>query len=205
MTSNNKAIARFVLWFLLVYSLLMAPWPGLQNTYRTAYVGAGQFVFQTLTSPDTIRFKAPDVVEREVDTVVLVTHRGAAGWLTLGINSRQGAYLPTVVLASLILATPVPWSRRGASLLLGLVLVHLFIAVRLTIVVLSGYYLMLGPNAGTETSLWTKVVLAGVKFAATGQGLGYIVPTIIWVLVAIPREQLNRILSKRPLKRPGIL
>lgn len=197
MMLRNKAIAGFVLWFLLVYGLLMAPWPGLQNAYRAAYLDAGQFVFQTLTSPDTIRFKAPDVVEGEVDTVVLVRYREAGVWITLGINSRQGAYLPTVVLASLILATPVPWSRRGVSLLLGLVLVHLFIVVRLTIVVLSAYFFMWGLNTGADASLWTKVFVAGVKFAATGQGLGYIVPTIIWVLVAIPREQLNRILSER--------
>ncbi|MGB2987193.1 MAG: hypothetical protein WBE26_15090 [Phycisphaerae bacterium] len=124
--------------------------------------------------------------------------REAGGWITLGINSRQGAYLPTVVLASLILATPVPWSRRGVSLLLGLVLVHFFIVVRLTIVVLSAYFFMRGPNTGADASLfWTKVFVAGVKFAATGQGLGYIVPTIIWVLVAIPRAHLKQVLSER--------
>ncbi len=197
MTPRNKAIGGFALWFLLVYSLLMAPWPGLQNAYRTAYVSAGQFLFQTLTSPDTIRFEAPDVVQAEVDTVVFVRYRETGGWITLGINSRQGAYLPTVVLVSLILATPVPWSRRVVSVLWGLALVHLFIVVRLTIVVLSAYYWMRGPNTGADTSLWTKVFVAGVKFAATGQGLGYIVPTIIWVLVAIPREYLKQILSGR--------
>ena len=197
MTSLNKVIAGFVLWFLLVYSLLMAPWPELQNAYRAAYMGAGQFLFQTLMSPDTIRFEAPDTVEREVDTVVFVRYRETGGWITLGINSRQGAYLPTVVLASLILATPVPWSRRGVSVLWGLVLIHLFIVVRLTIVVLSAYFWMRGPNTGADASLWTKVFVAGVKFAATGQGLGYIVPTIIWLLVAVPREHLRQILSER--------
>jgi len=195
-TLANRTIARSILLFLVFYGLMMAPWPGVRQVYRAGYISVGRFVFQTL-APRTVQFEAVDNASGEdPDTIVLVRHRQEAGWVRWGLNTRQAAYLPSVVLVSLILATPAGRSRRGVNLLWGLLLVHAFIAVRLVIVVLSARSWPLEADAAADVSFWTEAFQTAVKCFVAGQGLGYIVPIVIWAVVAGRHAHADSILSR---------
>lgn len=195
---RGKQIVWFFVRFLIVYGLLMAPWPGLQVAYRKLLTTGGDFVFGSSGFPEGKRFHAVDD-KGEADTKIFVRHRRVSGLVSMNINSRQVGYLPTVVLTSLILATPILLWRRVRAFFWGFLLVNGFVVCRLAIMLL--YSANKDLTVSAQPTVWAKTVAAGVLFVGVGQPLSYIVPILIWVLIALRRDDLAMILpGYRPRK-----
>ncbi len=192
---RNKPIAGFLIRFVLVYAVLMAPWPGVKSVYQSAFSSGWSFVFGTITSPETVRLAPLESADRMADTTLFVRHRHVPGIVNMTINCRQTAYLPTAVAMALLLATPIPWPRRVKALCWGLALVHLFIGLRLVVMLLYGAYRDVSPPDYADPGIWVKTVAATVLFVGTGQALSYIGPIFIWLVVALRRDDLTRILQ----------
>lgn len=216
--------ARYLFGFLAVYLALMWPWSGWDHTYRDALVGvANRIVTQPLPAagpscelckstgwrttaagripcpPQFHRRVVQPVDDRgkSVDTVlqILVDVRGAPQWLEIGISSRQVGYLPTVVLFALIVATPIALTRRLRSLGLGMVLIHVFIALRIGVMLFWGSHRDWTAVVTGEAGAWAKTIEAGVKFFGVGQPMGYIAPVVLWVFVSFRREDVASLLG----------
>jgi hypothetical protein len=106
------------------------------------------------------------------------------------LDTRSIGWVPTALTMALILATPIPWRRRGAALAGGLVLVHCFILFSLqawiwdnssdvSLMRLSGF--------------WQEVA-GELDYALINQlGASFSVPVVIWILVTFRRQDAGKI------------
>jgi len=90
-------------------------------------------------------------------------------------------------LMALILATPLPWSRRGQALLWGLLLVNLFVGVRLWLRITDAYCdpNMLGLYSISQ--FWRSVLHGVMLVVSMAPAMTYIAPLTIWMVVMFRR------------------
>lgn len=140
-----RALAGFAGRLLLVYGVLVAPWPGLPEAYARAYCAAATALGSALPLASELSMHplsalppshrdalelAPGRRAEEYDAYIAV--RGRAGKPRLyPWSTRYFPYLATAALVALVVATPLPWRRRAGALALGLALVHLLLAAQL--------------------------------------------------------------------------
>lgn len=106
-------------------------------------------------------------------------------------SSRHLAYMPAVTLIALVLATPIPWRRKPAALLIGLTLIAVFVVVRLAVVLIDGF-------RGDEPHclfqlqpLWAGLFDLGARIVAVEPATTYLAPLLIWLVVTVRREDLT--------------
>jgi hypothetical protein len=121
------------------------------------------------------------------DTLMVLTNRRMPGSIgRLRASSRLG-YWPAAMLIALVIATPLPWSRRGWGLLWGLLLIHAFIVLRVTLFLAgSGYadsgkpWALFHPGA-----LGLRVLRGAEHLLVDNPTVSFVVPVVIWFLVAL--------------------
>ncbi len=191
----RKLIAVFFLKLLVVYGLLMAPWPGLQDAYRRFFHITAQTTFGSFGSQGTVEFRPiyDDDTEGN-DLGAILEKKGVKGVAAIAMRTRFVGYISTAVIIALVLATPIPWRRRARALLLGLVLVHLFIAVKLVFWLLDGYTEPGHPLALYAPSPFWKSVIHETNLELTlAPATSYIVPVFIWIVATFTRKELARL------------
>lgn len=196
-TPRSRTTLRCFLFFLLVYGALMAVWPGVCGVYAAGFRAGAEAIFGTLGSHGTVRFRALPEPEGADDTKMFVKPDRSQEWTWMKFSSRHVGYLSTAVLAGLILATPLPWSRRAWALLAGMVLLHVFVAMRIAILIVCALRVDTSGRLGLSDSFWDRMLRAGVNCISTGQAISYIVPILIWILVSLRREDLDMVLRGR--------
>jgi hypothetical protein len=191
---NKRSYASawwFALRFIVIFGLLIAPWPGLNQAYSRYFQSFGQWSFDaTGDSGRKVIFAPASGEVPELDTRVtlentaLASSSGQVEGRRTGLNTRSIGWVPTALTIALVLATPIPWGRRLGALAAGLVLIHLFIYVSL----LSWVW-----NESTELSLLSlsnfwKQALDELNYELMNQlGISFSVPVVIWVIVAFRR------------------
>jgi len=208
----RRVILRFTCLLVVFYVLLMIPWPGWERTYGGIFRSFGDVVFRRFWfwSDGYVRFldhrslflkedidnatpgklKADFKVERPndvQDTLMLTMNRRVAGTFgQLSISSRIVGYWPTAWLIALILAKPMPWPRRGWALLWGLLLIHMFIAFRLSLSLAIDRF-----GADRAYSLfhlspfWKDVLVRAETVFVVNPTVSFVVPTFIWLIVSV--------------------
>ncbi len=211
-----KAVLRFVSLLAVVYSLLAFPArlsPTWEHAYASVFRSGGNMFFsrfwfwpqarvkfldlrsETLLSevnaaiPGQLppEFELPRPTQ-DMDTLLVLLNRNAPG--SVGMHSTGSnvmGYVPTAVLVSLILVTPLAWSRRGWMIAWGLVAVHGLIAVRLTAVVLfHGFaeagqrYALFHPGSFFK-SVWERAD----DVLADNPTFAYVAPVCLWLAILL--------------------
>lgn len=72
------------------------------------------------------------------------------------------------------------------SLLWGVLLIHIFIGLRLVILIAYGMSLNESGATALPDSLWHKALASGILSVSVGQGPTYIVAVVIWASLALP-------------------
>ncbi len=207
-----KHLGRFCLAAIVLCAVLMARWPGLEHGYAYLFRAGGNLLFSKtfwFWSNGRVHFidlYAPDqaaAIERAVgvpvgegftpakaegvkDTLLILINRRLGESEGMRTSSRLVGYMPTAIIVVLVLATPLPLRRRGWALLWGLVLVQLFIAFRLTLLLLDG-----GFAAGGDVTLfhpgpfWRGALSNARKIVCNDPTLSWLFPVFIWFLVAL--------------------
>lgn len=201
-----KTISLFVLRIVVIYSLLMIPWPGLTQAYHSLYCKAGNAMFYRFGDSCRVTFSPLEQRTSGKDTELLldIRHpkRGRAGG-KLKIDAMYLGYKPTIFLMALILATPIPWSRRWRSLVWGLVMVNAFIAFRVWIQLMAT---LSNPKALSlyELPTWVYAILSGTaRVLLQSPATSYIVPVFIWGLVAIRFDDISKIFPAMKKRLPN--
>ena len=145
------------------------------------------------------------VAERAVgvkDTLMVLWNDSTPGSFGgLKTSSRMMGYAPTVVIIALFLATPTTWQRRGWGLLWGLLLVHLFIAVRLSLTIAKDGFAAEKAYALFRPSEFWFGVLKRVETVVVDNPTAYLaVCVIIWLLICFVNGSLS---AFRPQPGPG--
>jgi hypothetical protein len=199
-----KGIIRFFCLFLLVFGLLMAPWPRLGRAYTRFYSTSAAFLFGSFGSKGIVRFEP--LSDSEYDLNVSLYNRarpgpdgGIAGIQTRH-NSRLAGYIYVAFLTALILATPIPWRRKGWALFWGIILIHGLVASKLALRILYAFnnkplsMFALNPFCKRVLSITHQAFAVNVTF-------GFIVCVFIWILVSFRRRDWVKIVSKRRIHR----
>jgi hypothetical protein len=168
-------ILWFLLRFLVVFGVLVAPWPGWNGLYAQYFQSLGQVAFSLGDANRVVDFKPATGQYPGLDTQVTLGNRaladssGKALVQRAEIDSRSIGWVPTALTLGL-----------G-----GWVLVHLFIFFTLQAWVW---------NNSSDVSLlalpafWQRVV-GELNYALLNQiGASFSVPVIIWILVTFRRQ-----------------
>jgi hypothetical protein len=191
-----RTIVVFLCSFVLVYGLLILPWPGWNRGYSRYLQALGRTVFVGNGDRRILRFSSGTGLPGSLDTRItlanrdLLDHTGSGSARILQLDARGIGWVPTALLVALILATPIPWRRRGWALFWGLLSVHVFILFSL------GIYIW---DESTELSLvaltpfWKTVADGLEETLITQLGASFVVPALIWILVTFSRQDLDRL------------
>ena len=195
-----KGIVRFICLFVLFFGLFMIPWPTLGRAYTRVYSASAALLFGSFGSTGIVRFEPSSDCQYELYiTLYNQARKGSDGGIAriqTCHNSRHAGYAYLSFLAALILATPIPFRRKGWALLCGAILIHGLIALQLWLRILHTFaheplsMLALSPLCKHVLSVTHKAFAVNVTF-------GFILCFFIWVLVAFRRGEWNRIAKPR--------
>lgn len=177
-----RRIAGFLLGFALVYGLLVLAWPLVRGAYRAFYCELGNVLFDG--GEAAARFHAQEGAEGLDVEIVLTKTTPPVVRARMKNDSRLVGYMPTVCLVAFVLASPIGWKRRRRALLLGLLLVHAFVALRMAIPIVREFS---QPNALQVYHLggfrhWLLGVVNRAFLSAPASF--FVVPTFLWIAVA---------------------
>lgn len=187
---NNVLLARF--WI----------WPN------------GQVVFMDLDAPDLkaqIQAQLPrplppqweppgrDHISKKETLMVLKDRRvpGAIGLLRT--SAEHLGYWPTAMFLALLIAKPLQWQRKGWALLWGMLLIHLFIAWRLSLTIAENGFALKEKqyHLFTLSDAWMARLSDAVDVFVHNPTVGFMVATVIWFLVAFTKEDWARLRALR--------
>jgi hypothetical protein len=99
------------------------------------------------------------------------------------LDTLRVGYVPTALLAALIAATPIAWSRKWKLLAAGLLAVHAFVLLRFEITALYGFNLaeLDGQRLLALTPAGTGLLAGTAKVVSDDYHLGFVVPIVIWL------------------------
>lgn len=183
---SSRRIAGFFARLAIIYGLFVIPWPGIKTGYAAFFRVSGTFFFESLIPGGSVRFEpAPNPTGR-FDTVILCVNKRTGAEAEADASSRNSGYLQTALLISLVLATPLPWSRRVWALLWGLLLVNVAMACTTLVLLLRifssrGFLLELTP-------FWDKILEVAFGLAMTDAVTLWPVSVLTWIVVSFRRS-----------------
>ncbi len=99
----------------------------------------------------------------------------------LGVNSHLQGYLPTALLLSLFIATPINWKRRLKALGIGILTLHTFIAALLWVVIV-GYTETNGIGIYRFGDTMKGIIVWIMQITLVNQiGISFMVPLLFWM------------------------
>jgi hypothetical protein len=184
---RHNPIAMFLGRVALIYVILAIPWPGANKAYGLYFRALGRLAFSADDGRRELSFEAAgENSPRPNDTRIVIVNKalihpdGSGPVRNLDVSF---GWQSTALLLALILATPIPWLRRGWALLWGLLGIHGFIVMFLGFCIWSESAEI---SLVTLTPFWKGAVNSG-KEALVGQA-NLAVPVLIWILVTFRRE-----------------
>ncbi len=191
-----KLIGGFFGRFLAVFVLLMIPWPGVGEAYGAFFRAGGNLLFSSFGTGGLVRFLPLEESDGVHDHVVHAENLQTGMAVGVRGRSRITGYQPTAYVIALIVATPLPWSRRLKALAWGLLLVNAYVAVRMLLLLLvtfsSDALGLFSPGAVMRTVLGFSEWVVVRSF-----GGSFVVPLGIWALAMFRRGDWSRIFGAR--------
>lgn len=127
---RNKTLWLFLLKAALLYGLLSAPVPAFDKAYGDFYRGLAKKVFGKFRETGFVIFsemKDPAMTHTNLGNYKVPKPDGSFDTAAIDINTRILGYLPTILLISLVIASPVGFRRKMIALALGIFLTMLLI------------------------------------------------------------------------------
>jgi hypothetical protein len=188
-----KLVGKALVLFITTFVLLAIPWQPVRTAYAKAYQATGNAVFATFGESGRVEFKPVEKEGKKGDTAIKLHNRRTGAFGYIYTNSRFMGYVPTALLISLIVATPVPWRQRGRALILGFVAVNAFVLFRLALALLQNFTSASEIGMYRPGPFWSTVLGAAYAlFVVTAAG-AFVVPVLIWALVTFRRADWRRI------------
>ena len=175
-------IVWFFVRFMAIFVVLTVPWPGLPRAYAPLYRAGANAVFAHFGFDGMVEVRAVANGDPDRDTeFVLRNVRTQSKYVFAGTTLK--GYQPTAYILALILATPIPWSRRWRAAFWGLALVTVYACTRLCVFLL---FVFSGDNALALFSLGpvARHALDFVYWVVVESSAGWLlVPLPIWVFL----------------------
>ncbi|MCP3981584.1 MAG: hypothetical protein GY716_19975 [bacterium] len=189
-------------------ALLMAPWPPVERVYARMFASGGDLALRVLGGRSGLLGSSAGVA-LVADTSGRMGHDVRVGLVNLDrgipdglgrkrLSSRHLAYMPAVTLLALVLATPLGWRRRARACLFGLLWVHVFVALRFTLFLLDAFNGVENHCLFYLINPWHGLLDLAANVLAKVPATTYVVPLVIWALVAVDRDVVERLTGSVP-------
>ncbi len=159
---RSKTLMLFLVKALIIYGFLSVPLTFYDATYGSFYRKVAGVFFSKFRETGFVKFKEwkePSTTHVNLGNYALVRPDGTSRTGFVDINTRYLGYIPTILLISLVLASPVPWKRKLIALISGLILVMLLLMFKQWIALLQlseeSPFLQLTNFTGTSKSILT--------------------------------------------------
>jgi hypothetical protein len=189
----SKPVVRFLARFVVIYGILLLPFPFWNDAYGSYFRALGTAVFSRDTGSRVVRFDPHELnhgfshlgTRMTLANRDAVDHQGKTRAKTVELDTRSIGWVPTALTGALILATPISWMRRGWALLGGMLLVHLFILFSL-----QSWIWDESPSVSLMTlSPFWKARADDLEYTLMAQlGASFSVPLLIWIVVTFRRR-----------------
>ena len=193
-----KNILFFALRFMVIYGVLITPWPGMKSVYASYFGTLGTLVFAQNDGPRQIQFQPRDdhnhVWPKNFDTEIILANRdlpdsqGKPKAFMLTVDAWQMGWTPTVFLVSLILATPIPWRRQLRAILWGMLWIHGFIFWTVGIFIWNESTRL---SLVTLTPFWKEIANHVEELALNPVGPSFFAAALVFILVTFRRQDLT--------------
>jgi hypothetical protein len=123
---RKKTILFFILKLVLYCVILAAPISFYDEIYGKFFRSCGKTLFEHFRGDGFVLFaegKTKEITEVVIGNYNVRNPDNTAKAFQFEVNTRYLGYLPTILLISLILASPVSWRRRLIALMIGIILV----------------------------------------------------------------------------------
>jgi hypothetical protein len=184
------SVRRFLIRLLVLYALLVIPWPGVRTAYLTAFRGVGNLLRDHVHPSVSVSFVQPGEGDegiagrRDWNTDIRVVRRATGASGVMSYETQHG-YLATALTIALVLATPLPRRRKLTAMAWALVLISLFVAARVYLGIL--FILCSGqpvapfhPAPGLQ-----KLLVLSVQALLGSPESTFIVPVFVWCIAAV--------------------
>ena len=198
---SGRPIVRFVLLTLTYFFLAALLIP--RGSYAPRFQAAATLMFQLVPSDLTAKLSPVNEPGSLNDTRLHVGRQSGRFPGGMSFEARRHGFVPTALLVSLILATPVPWRRRGSALAIGLVAIHGFLALRLWVTALLGLSVvrMDGQRLLPLSRFLTDAVALVDKLLSDDLHITFVVPVLVWLLVTVRPDDLSALTASVGGKR----
>jgi len=196
---QRNVILKFIIsaGFIYAFFILIA-FAGGEKYYQSKFSSMNESLISKVLKIDSVEFRQNDKADKKIfDTKVLIINKQSVlnakrslikagktsapitvNWITF--HSLRFAYLPTIIVLSLILATPfVTYRRRIWCMILGFTIINLFLIFKL--------YLWILQNSSIFESMsifWQKSINFFVHTMVEDMPMRIIIPVFIWLLVS---------------------
>lgn len=159
-------------------------------------------IFSSFGGDRIVKFEAFDDPNRQFDSKMLVGTKSLGYKSRMPFESIRQGYLPTALFLALVLATPLPWRRKWLGLLIGLLLVHLFIVLRVFFPVVEGFTrLLVGDKPVLDLPpFWNACVRRGAHLISADLITAYLIPVLIWAALLLNVRDASRMLQPEAAK-----
>jgi hypothetical protein len=202
-----KPIIKFLLIFTLSYIGLLWIALSLEDAYAQGYRSVGRLLYENYGSEGYLQFFPEEdkssgyklnnkiVLFNKLQIVNArqsgqATIRGAE----LFVSSWYNGLLPSIIFASLLFASPIPWKRLFIALPIGLLLLHFFLFFKLYIAIahefLQQEWLAISPGKPGMIRVLYEVFVANIETTI-------ITPVFIWIIVAFRKKDWETIVNTR--------
>ena len=186
---NTKALAGFLGRFLVFFTVLLLLWSVVGDAYGVMYRQGMTSIYSGFFPGGEVKLDRLEDDGSGYDSDVVLTNVKKGLSFGRRVNSRQQGYIPTVYVVSLILATPIPWSRRLKLAMWGLLIVSLYVPLRLLPALIMSFahpdfgIFALGPTSEAIVRFLTNTV--HINFAGH-----FVLPIPIWFLLCFRRADI---------------
>jgi hypothetical protein len=186
---QRKSIALFFCRFVLLYLVLVIPWPGWERIYGNGFRAVGRILFASKSGLRELTFGPLGQAPHPWYTRIVIVNRnmihadGSGPVRNFDLDALAFGWKPAALLLALVVATPISWRRRGWALLWGLLAIHAIILLFL------GFSIW---NESTEVSLvvlspfWKQTADAIKDFVLSQYSV--VMPLVAWILVTFRME-----------------
>ena len=209
-----KIALRFFAIFSIVYAVLIIPQMNIGEVYSRFIRTQGEMLFGDFGNKGRVEFEANPKEENkwEYRNRMLLTNRqkyehaqksGAGYQMAKVYLSWYFDYLPSALLFSLIIATPIAFRRKILALIVGLTLLHLYIAFMLLVTLLFKFHSYPTLDVVSLNSFWNSIVEFIYPVVAVNPGTSVFVVITIWIMVCFRTQDLSQLVNRVKIKTIG--
>ncbi|MBI1824808.1 MAG: hypothetical protein HY287_13880 [Planctomycetes bacterium] len=191
---RRETLRAFVVRLVIVYGILIAPWPGLKPGYAKFFRGSANALIGVVGLKEYVSLDTPPEEHADWDIQMSMRNPVTNNRWHGEYSSRAFGYLPTAAMLTLVLAIPGRRRNRLRALIASLVLIQFFVIVRIAVAIGYGMYAGGVIHLGERMAKFAEILLLAT---CDSPALTYIIAILVWLLVSFSKQDWEAAIAAR--------